>query len=131
MIARNRSIGLLHARCVMENGKVLRMTRKLGARLRFEQGEVEARLPLSWPNQATLLLELLDGADAVLALLRPVEASKAIGLGGGPSRGERGHPPGRGARTVSDRARSEPDRPWTRSAVPEPRRSRRRSGRRP
>jgi len=70
LVARNRSIRTLHMICLLENGKVLRMVRKLGATLTFDRGEVEARFPLPWPNQLTLLLELLDEAGAVLAVLR-------------------------------------------------------------
>jgi GNAT superfamily N-acetyltransferase len=70
VVARNRSIRTLHMICLLENGKVLRLVRKLGATLTFDQGEVEARFPLPWPNQLTLLLELLDEAGAVLAVLR-------------------------------------------------------------
>jgi RimJ/RimL family protein N-acetyltransferase len=50
VIARNRSIRSLHMLCLPENGKVLRIARKLGANLTFDQGEVEGRLALPWPN---------------------------------------------------------------------------------
>jgi GNAT superfamily N-acetyltransferase len=71
VIGRNRSIRSLHMLCLLENGKVLRIARKLGAKLTFDHGEVEGRLALPWPNHLTLLLELLDDASGVLAVLRP------------------------------------------------------------
>jgi GNAT superfamily N-acetyltransferase len=77
VIARNRSIRSLHMLCLLENGKVVRMARKLGAKLAFDQGEVAGRLALPWPNHLTLLLELLDGASTVLAVLRPAGAIPA------------------------------------------------------
>jgi RimJ/RimL family protein N-acetyltransferase len=77
VIARNRAIKVLHSVCLLENGKVLRAVRKLGATLEFEQGEVEARLALPWPNHLTLLLELLDETGAVLAVLRDVRSPPA------------------------------------------------------
>lgn len=88
VIARNRSIGALHMLCLLENGKVLRMARKLGARLTFDQGEAEGRLALPWPNHLTLLLELLDGASPLLATLRP--AGSVPARSGRPRRGFRG-----------------------------------------
>lgn len=101
VIARNRSIRSLYTLCALENGKVLRMTRKLGATLTFDQGEVAARVPLPWPNQVTLLLELLDDAGAVLAMLRPGEPA-----GAGSAAELQGVLPGSG-----DRRRGPPRRP--------------------
>jgi GNAT superfamily N-acetyltransferase len=46
VIARNRSIRSLHMLCLLENDKVLRMARKLGARLTFRRSGVEGRLAL-------------------------------------------------------------------------------------
>ena len=96
VIARNRSIGALHMLCLLENGKVLRMARKLGAKLTFDQGEAEGRLALPWPNHLTLLLELLDGASTPLAILRPAGPVPAQ------SDGRRGF---RGGRTGQSRRR--------------------------
>jgi GNAT superfamily N-acetyltransferase len=75
VIARNRSIRWLHMLCLLENGKVLRMARKLGTKLTFDQGEVEGRLALPWPDHLTLLLELLDDASSMVAFLRPPDQS--------------------------------------------------------
>jgi hypothetical protein len=69
--------------CLLANGKVLRMARKLGAKLTFDQGEIEGRLALPWPNHLTLLLELLDDASTVLASLCPLGPIPAMGHGPG------------------------------------------------
>lgn len=72
VLARNRSIRSLHMLCLLENGKVLHIARKLGAKLTFDHSEVEGWLALPGPNRLTLLLELLDDTSTVLASLRPV-----------------------------------------------------------
>jgi Acetyltransferase (GNAT) family len=73
VLARNRSIRSLHMLCLLENGKVLHIARKLGAKVTFDQSAVEARLGLPRPNHLTLLLELLDDASIVLAILHPLK----------------------------------------------------------
>lgn len=78
-IARNRGLDTLCMVCLLENRKVVRMVRKLGGSLSFEQGEVEARLALPWPDHRTLLLELLDEAGAVLAVLYGRESQATAG----------------------------------------------------
>jgi hypothetical protein len=72
VLARNRSIRSLHMLCLLENGKVLHIARKLGAKLTFDHSEVEGWLALPGPNRLALLLELLDDTSTVLASLRPV-----------------------------------------------------------
>jgi Acetyltransferase (GNAT) family len=72
VLARNRSIRSLHMLCLLENGKVLHIARKLGAKLTFDHSEMEGWLALPGPNRLTLLLELLDDTSTVLASLRPV-----------------------------------------------------------
>jgi GNAT superfamily N-acetyltransferase len=120
VIARNRSIRSLHMLCLLENGKVVRMARRLGATLTFHRGEVEGRLVLPWPNHLTLLLELLNDASTVLAILRP--AGPVPAPGDDPrrsvrarSRRGRGHPGDRRARTHRKRPLGCAHRPWLRS----------------
>ena len=67
VIARNRSIRSLSMICLLENGRMLRIARKAGARVEFDHGEVGASLALPWPTHLTFLLEHLDDLRAVVA----------------------------------------------------------------
>jgi ribosomal protein S18 acetylase RimI-like enzyme len=60
--ARNRLIERVYMICLMDNGRAVRMARRLDGALRFQQGEVEARIEPPWPTPWTLLEETLDAS---------------------------------------------------------------------
>jgi GNAT superfamily N-acetyltransferase len=60
--ARNRLIERIYMVCLMDNGRAVRMARRLGGALHFRNGEAEAQLEPPWPTPWTLLEETLDAA---------------------------------------------------------------------
>ena len=61
--ARNRLIRRLHMVCLMDNGRAVRMARRLDGALHFHDGAAEARIEPPWPTPWTWLEEaLLDTA---------------------------------------------------------------------
>jgi GNAT superfamily N-acetyltransferase len=57
--ARNRLIERVYMICVIDNGRAVRMARRLDGALHFHSGEAEARIELPWPTPWTWLEELL------------------------------------------------------------------------
>ena len=93
--ARNRLIERVYMICVIDNGRAVRMARRLDGALQFRDGAAEARIEPPWPTPWTWLEELLfepalrdidDGASGALA--QPTAPDR----GSLPSR--RAHPPG-------------------------------------
>ena len=76
--ARNRWIRRIHMLCLLDNGRMVRLARRLESRLSFEQGQVEASLELPWPTGWTVLEELRGEAGAWWAT-RPGAAWPACG----------------------------------------------------
>jgi len=62
VLGRNRLIERLHMVCLMDNGRALRMARRLDGALRFDHGEAEARIEPPWPTSWTWLEEALEFA---------------------------------------------------------------------
>jgi GNAT superfamily N-acetyltransferase len=62
--ARNRWIGRLHMLCLLDNGRMVRLARRLDSRLSFDQGQIEASLALPWPTGWTVLQEIGGEAGA-------------------------------------------------------------------
>jgi ribosomal protein S18 acetylase RimI-like enzyme len=58
--ARNRLIERIHMVCLMDNGRAVRMARRLEGALRFRHGEAEATIEPPWPTPWTWLEELLS-----------------------------------------------------------------------
>jgi GNAT superfamily N-acetyltransferase len=59
LAARNRLIERLYMACLIENGRAVRMARRLDGALRFGNGQAEARVEPPWPTPWTWLEELL------------------------------------------------------------------------
>jgi GNAT superfamily N-acetyltransferase len=57
--ARNRLIVRIHMVCLIENGRAVRMARRLDGALRFRDGEAEAVIEPPWPTPWTWLEEAL------------------------------------------------------------------------
>ena len=57
--ARNRLIDRIHMVCLIENGRAVRMARRLDGVLRFRDGEAEAVIEPPWPTPWTWLEEAL------------------------------------------------------------------------
>jgi ribosomal protein S18 acetylase RimI-like enzyme len=57
--ARNRLIDHIHMVCLIENGRAVRMARRLDGVLRFRDGEAEAVIEPPWPTLWTWLEEAL------------------------------------------------------------------------
>jgi ribosomal protein S18 acetylase RimI-like enzyme len=57
--ARNRLIAQIRMVCLIDNGKVVRMARRLDGALVFDGGEAEARIEPPWPTPWTWLEEVL------------------------------------------------------------------------
>ena len=57
--ARNRLIARIHMVCLIENGRAVRMARRLDGTLVFDGGEAEARIEPPWPTPWTWLEEVL------------------------------------------------------------------------
>jgi ribosomal protein S18 acetylase RimI-like enzyme len=62
VFARNRLLDRLYMICLIDNGKALRMARRLDGALRFDHGEAEARIEPPWPTPWTWLEETLEFA---------------------------------------------------------------------
>jgi RimJ/RimL family protein N-acetyltransferase len=62
--ARNRLFERLYMVCLIDNGWMVRLARRVGSRLEVKQGEVEARIDPPWPTFWTLLEEILGEAHA-------------------------------------------------------------------
>jgi len=62
--ARNRWIQRLHMLCLLDNGRMVRLARRLDSRLSFDRGQIEASLELPWPTGWTVLEELQGEASA-------------------------------------------------------------------
>jgi GNAT superfamily N-acetyltransferase len=62
--ARNRLFERLYMVCLIDNGRMVRLARRVGSRLEVERGEVEARIDPPWPTFWTLLEEILGEAHA-------------------------------------------------------------------
>lgn len=60
ILARNRGLEKLTMTCLRENEAMRALARHFEARLTFEANEVEGRLRLPWPSQATLAQELVE-----------------------------------------------------------------------
>jgi GNAT superfamily N-acetyltransferase len=58
LAARNRWIRRLHMLCPLDNGRMVRLARRLESRLSFAEGQVEADIKLPWPTGWTLLEEI-------------------------------------------------------------------------
>ena len=57
--ARNRLIERIHMVCLMDNGRAVRMARRLEGALHFHDGAAEARIEPPWPTPWTWLEETL------------------------------------------------------------------------
>jgi ribosomal protein S18 acetylase RimI-like enzyme len=57
--SRNRLIDRIHMVCLIENGRAVRMARRLDGALRFRDGEAEAVIEPPWPTPWTWLEEAL------------------------------------------------------------------------
>jgi ribosomal protein S18 acetylase RimI-like enzyme len=57
--ARNRLIERIYMICLMDNGRAVRMARRLNGALQFHDGTAEARIEPPWPTLWTWLEELL------------------------------------------------------------------------
>jgi ribosomal protein S18 acetylase RimI-like enzyme len=57
--ARNRLIERVHMVCLMDNGRAVRMARRLDGALHFHDGAAEARIEPPWPTPWTWLEETL------------------------------------------------------------------------
>jgi GNAT superfamily N-acetyltransferase len=72
--ARNRLFERLYMVCLIDNGRMVRLARRVGSRLEVERGEVEARIDPPWPTFWTLLEEVLGEAHAPVGGLPSAEA---------------------------------------------------------
>jgi RimJ/RimL family protein N-acetyltransferase len=77
--ARNRLIGRLEMVCLIDNGRAVRMARRLGGVVQLEHGEVLARIAPPWPTPWTWLEEALS-ESAVLALEPAARRRSAVAL---------------------------------------------------
>lgn len=68
--ARNRMIQTVYLQCLPQNEKLKRLVRKVSGDLTFHRDQVEARLRLAWPDQFTVIQEILDEADALFLAMR-------------------------------------------------------------
>jgi ribosomal protein S18 acetylase RimI-like enzyme len=68
--ARNRLIERVHMVCLMDNGRAVRLARRLDGVLHFHDGAAEATIEPPWPTPWTLLEESLDAALAPDPALR-------------------------------------------------------------
>jgi GNAT superfamily N-acetyltransferase len=59
LAARNRLIERIYMACLMDNGRAVRMARRLHGALQFHDGTAEARIEPPWPTPWTCLEELL------------------------------------------------------------------------
>jgi len=80
--ARNRLIERIHMVCLIENGRAVRMARRLDGALVFAGGEAEARIEPPWPTPWTWLEETL------------LKFGGRQGRAPGPGPGSRARPPG-------------------------------------
>ncbi|WP_414832111.1 GNAT family N-acetyltransferase [Afifella sp. YEN Y35] len=80
-LARNRGFRQLHLFCLQENRRMLKLARELGARLTYDEGEVDALLEPPLANPFSWYGEALDDAEsafqATLSLLQPKPAGVA------------------------------------------------------
>ncbi|HZA65555.1 MAG TPA: GNAT family N-acetyltransferase [Geminicoccaceae bacterium] len=76
VFARNRLLDRLFMICLIDNGKALRMARRLDGALRFDHGEAEARIEPPWPTPWTWLEETLEFALPGTTA-QPSEAARA------------------------------------------------------
>jgi ribosomal protein S18 acetylase RimI-like enzyme len=75
--ARNRLIERIYMVCLVDNGRALRMARRLDGTLRFHQGEAAATIEPPWPTPWTWLEELLlEPALTGVDLARPPAAAR-------------------------------------------------------
>lgn len=58
LAARNRWIRRIHMLCLLDNGRMVRLARRLDSRLSFDQGQIEASFELPWPTGWTVLEEI-------------------------------------------------------------------------
>ena len=72
--ARNRLFERLYMVCLIDNGRMVRLARRVGSRLEVERGEVEARIDPPWPTFWTLLEEVLGEAHALVGARSSAEA---------------------------------------------------------
>lgn len=68
-LARNRLLKRLHLVCLAENTKMRAVAAKLGGRLKYRLGEVEARIDPPWPTYWSLMEEAVADGRAVLHTL--------------------------------------------------------------
>jgi GNAT superfamily N-acetyltransferase len=59
--ARKRGLKKLHMLCLLENTRMRNLARKHEADLKFESGNIEATLALSWPTPVSFLEEVFGG----------------------------------------------------------------------
>jgi len=72
-IARNRGVAHLVITCLVENGPMRRIARKLGGALRFNPGTVAADVELRNPDAFTFFEELIaDSCAAAAAMFEPL-----------------------------------------------------------
>ncbi len=69
VLARNRSVRVLHMSCLRENGPMQLIARKLGGTLEFREGEVAARINPPWPTYWSLMEEAFSEGRAVMHTL--------------------------------------------------------------
>lgn len=69
IIARNRMIRSVYMLCLPKNAKLVRLVRKIDAELIVYTDQIEAQLKLAWPDQRTIISELLDGASALFGTM--------------------------------------------------------------
>jgi hypothetical protein len=61
LAARNRLIARIHMICLIDNGRAVRLARRLDGTLVVNRGEAEARIEPPWPTPWTWLEEALLG----------------------------------------------------------------------
>jgi ribosomal protein S18 acetylase RimI-like enzyme len=84
--ARNRLIERLHMVCLVDNGRAVRLARRLEGTLRFRHGEAEATIEPPWPTCWTWLEELLlEPALSGMDLARPPTPSWPVAGDGRPN----------------------------------------------
>jgi GNAT superfamily N-acetyltransferase len=102
--ARNRLFERLYMVCLIDNGRMVRLARRLHGRLKIERGEVEARIEPAWPTWWTVLEETFDEASALVGAATADRAEASTRARSGRARRPGRASPAAGARRRRDGA---------------------------